>query len=147
MPVHGSPPVTARPAPSEYFNFADFDRTRLYLLGGGRAEGGDEGRDALATDISTVILSCSGLYPSGSQAQPDASKQGDTVASLELMFTADAAANRSSPPFWPFATESSLQGPLRNMRPVGRCRLDRDRPGFGKPCDFGLGPFSGLRRI
>ena len=33
------------------------------------------------------------------------------------------------------------------MRAICRRRLDRDRPGFGKPCDLCFGPFSSLCRV
>jgi hypothetical protein len=33
------------------------------------------------------------------------------------------------------------------MRPVCRRRLDRDRPGFGKPCNLCFGPFGSLGRV
>src|SRR5919112_350515 len=79
---------------------------------------------------------------------PPCVRTNDTAASLrELRLQWTTIANQRSLPIDPFIAELRLQGPLRDMRTICGRRLNRDRPGFGKPCNLCFGPFSSLGRV
>ena len=63
------------------------------------------------------------------------------------MFVVDDGSKLTFAYHRPLMAELRLQGPLCNMRSVCRRRLDRNRPGFGEPCNLCFGPFGSLCRV